>query len=1165
MKRLILFLIIGLLTQFAFAQDALLLKTPTNDQVISGGDYFSISWESSNVDNIKIEYSLDGGISWSTIINSYPSSASKYAWLVPAKPTKKGKIRISDIENINIASVNPGNFIISEPTLKLDVDSTTSLVRGNAFKFGWKSQTVEKINIYYSINGGTDYTLIRKGYPSLAEAFTWIVPELNSSTIRLKIESADSSAISSIWNSPLISNPVSSNKKFLGGSFDGHSGVSNTSPKLSLLFPLGDETFAASSIQTLKWDSNNIEFIKIEFSIDNGLNWLTINESYPANAKKYEWRVPPNITNTGLIRISSIESPTLKALNIIPFKIPLKSIAIFNPEDNYFVKDQPIPISWVNNGVDFLSIKYRENKAKPWKSITNSVSALLLNYIWIPPTTLITDSLEFKISSTDNSVQDSSKTFLRVKPANNSTSKYKGGSYDGFSQVSNLKANIQILNPLAGLKLNGLSKTLITWKSENIEDIDIYLSVNNGKSWTVINKNYSANAMKYDWEIPATPTVSGLIKISSSNDSTINSVSGVFQIIDGYIKLTSGTKSNGDANSIIPISWTHSGVSKLNVYLKQKSLTNWTKIIDNYQADAGSYLFINTQEMNGLFDIKVVSADNSLISDSIAVNFEKSLNSITPSKYKGGSYDGHANRSNISKILVTKPLAGEVLISGTKYLITWSTVNVSDSVKIEYTTDNGKNWKIISVAVDSKLGTYQWTVPGSTLPKTGQKLKNSGNFYVSEFTDECKIRISETGSQDEIVGLSNSTFKISSSGSNAAKQTLIFNEITDKTFGATPFTISATASSGLPITFSIVSGPATISGNIITLTGAGIVVVKASQAGNANFDGVSAEQTFKVLQASQTLNFKEIADKIFGSKPFEISATASSGLPVTFSIVSGPATIFENTITLTGSGTVVVKGVQEGNANYQSVQELKTFRIRELPINNFTIRTISSTCVSSDNGKIEIKVENKLNYTAIIKGQGLDKPYSFTDSLKITNLKPGTYSLCITVEGLKDYVQCYELIITEPKELKTYISINRNTNFIDLTLAGSSTYTIELNGKQYKTKLPFISLPLEKGNNNIKIYTDIPCQGVISKNFEGFSPLLVYPNPFLDILKIDLREISSNSKIVITDATGKTVYSGINNNIGGIFEINLTHLNPGTYYVQIITNDVVITNKVLKL
>lgn len=1165
MRNLILIIILSLLAKFTFAQDALLLKTPTNGQVISGGDYFNISWESSNVDNIKIEYSLDGGSSWATIISSYPASASKYSWLVPARPSKKGKIRISDIENNTIASVNPGNFIISEPYLKLDIDSTLTVVKGNAFRLAWKSQTVEKINIYYSTNESTNYSLVRKNYPALVETFTWIVPEIKGSTIKLKIESADSSAISSTWNSTIISNPISSNSKFLGGSFDGHTGVSNISPKLSLLFPLGNETFTTSSIQTLKWDSNNIEYIKIEFSADNGLNWSTINDAYPAYAKKLDWRVPSNITSTGIIRISSVENAALKASNIIPFKIPLKSIALEKFDENYYIKDQAINIAWINNGVDFLSIKYRNNKDTPWKSITNSVSASLLNYIWIPPTSLITDSLEFKISSIDNSVQDSSKTLLSIKPANNSFTKYKGGSYDGFSQVSNLKASIQILNPLTGLKLNGLTKTLITWNSENIEDIDIYLSVNNGKSWTIINKNYSANAKKYDWEIPATPTVSGLIKISSSNDSTINSVSGVFQIIDGFIKLTSRTKFNGDANSIIPISWTHSGVSKLNVYLKQQSLKNWTKIIDNYQADAGSYLFINTQELNGLFDIKVASSDKSLISDSISVNFERTINSITPSKFKGGSYDGHAYRSNISKILVTKPQAGEVLVAGTKYLITWSTVNVSDSVKIEYTTDNGKTWKTISVAVDSKLGTYQWTVPGSTLPKTGQKSRQGSIFNVSEFTDGCKIRISETGSQDEIVGLSNSTFSISSSESNAAKQTLIFNEIKAKTFGEIPFTISAIASSGLPITFSVISGPATISGNIITLTGAGTIIVKALQAGNANFKEVSAEQTFKALQATQTLNFKEIADKSFGSAPFEISATASSGLPVTFSIVSGPATIFGNKITLTGTGTVVVKAIQEGDTNYQSAQELRIFRISELPFSNFTIRTISSTCVSSDNGKIEIKAEKKLNYNASITSIGLNKQYSFTDSLKITNLKAGTYSLCITVDGIKDYVQCYELVITEPKELKTYISINKNTNFIDLTLAGSSSYTIELNGKQYKTNLSFVSFPLEKGNNNIKVYTDIPCQGVITKNIDGFSALLVYPSPFTDILKIDLREILSNSKIVITNIAGKTVYSGLNNDIGGILEINLTHLIPGAYYVQIITNNLVITNKVLKL
>jgi hypothetical protein len=229
------------------------------------------------------------------------------------------------------------------------------------------------------------------------------------------------------------------------------------------------------------------------------------------------------------------------------------------------------------------------------------------------------------------------------------------------------------------------------------------------------------------------------------------------------------------------------------------------------------------------------------------------------------------------------------------------------------------------------------------------------------------------------------------------------------------------------------------------------------------------------------------------------------------------------------------------------------------------VRTISSTCVSSDNGKIEIKAEKKLNYTASITSLSLNKTYSFTDSLGITNLKPGNYSICITIEGKKDFLQCYELIITEPKELKTYVSIDRNKNLINLTLAGSTSYTIELNGKEYKTNLSYISIPLEKGSNNIKISTNIPCQGVITRKIQGFSESLVYPNPFKDVLKIDLREILSNTQIVITNAAGKTVYSALSNKYGDILEIDLTHLTPGAYYVRLSTNDLVITNKVVKL
>src|SRR5439155_10218408 len=49
-------------------------------------------------------------------------------------------------------------------------------------------------------------------------------------------------------------------------------------------------------------------------------------------------------------------------------------------------------------------------------------------------------------------------------------------------------------------------------------------------------------------------------------------------------------------------------------------------------------------------------------------------------------------------------------------------------------------------------------------------------------------------------------------------------------------TLSVTSTSGLPVAYSLVSGPATLSGNVLTITGVGTVVVKAGQIGNADYN-----------------------------------------------------------------------------------------------------------------------------------------------------------------------------------------------------------------------------------------------------------------------------------------------------------------------------------------
>ncbi len=160
------------------------------------------------------------------------------------------------------------------------------------------------------------------------------------------------------------------------------------------------------------------------------------------------------------------------------------------------------------------------------------------------------------------------------------------------------------------------------------------------------------------------------------------------------------------------------------------------------------------------------------------------------------------------------------------------------------------------------------------------------------------------------------SFAVSGSVATKLPQTISFAALAGKTFGDAPFALTATASSGLPVSFSVKSGPATLSGATVTLTGAGTVVIEATQAGSSTYHPASSvEQSFVVNKAAQTISFAALPAKTFGDAPFALTATASSGLPVSFRITGGPASLSGNLLTITGPGTVSVEASQAGNAN----------------------------------------------------------------------------------------------------------------------------------------------------------------------------------------------------------------------------------------------------------
>jgi hypothetical protein len=132
------------------------------------------------------------------------------------------------------------------------------------------------------------------------------------------------------------------------------------------------------------------------------------------------------------------------------------------------------------------------------------------------------------------------------------------------------------------------------------------------------------------------------------------------------------------------------------------------------------------------------------------------------------------------------------------------------------------------------------------------------------------------------------------------------------------FSISATASSGLPVTISSTSPTiCTISGNALTPVAVGTCTYVVSQAGDSTYLAVDANKSFVVSGYPQSITFDSPTPQTLGSLPFSVSATASSGLAVAYSSLSPTVcSVLDVNVTLVAVGTCLLQATQPGDSNY---------------------------------------------------------------------------------------------------------------------------------------------------------------------------------------------------------------------------------------------------------
>ncbi|GLC23682.1 MBG domain-containing protein [Roseisolibacter agri] len=256
-----------------------------------------------------------------------------------------------------------------------------------------------------------------------------------------------------------------------------------------------------------------------------------------------------------------------------------------------------------------------------------------------------------------------------------------------------------------------------------------------------------------------------------------------------------------------------------------------------------------------------------------------------------------------------------------------------------------------SVAVDAATGTYGGTTTlkatlTSGSPATGVNGKTitfrlNGNSVGSATTNVSGVATltgvsltginagsyaagTNTGVAASFVG--DASYTASSGGATLtvgkADQTITFGALAGKSFGDAAFTVSATASSGLAVSFSVGStDKCTISGSTVTITGAGSCTVTASQAGNTNYNAAaSVPQSFSIAKKAATISLSALNATYDGTAKAAVATTDPAGL-------AGVAITYDGVTTVpTAAGSYAVVASLT-NDNYQATNATGTLVI----------------------------------------------------------------------------------------------------------------------------------------------------------------------------------------------------------------------------------------------
>lgn len=265
-------------------------------------------------------------------------------------------------------------------------------------------------------------------------------------------------------------------------------------------------------------------------------------------------------------------------------------------------------------------------------------------------------------------------------------------------------------------------------------------------------------------------------------------------------------------------------------------------------------------------------------------------------------------------------------------------------------------------------------------------------------------------------GAYNKSYTLSGTAINKIDQTITFNVSANKKIGDADFNLTATASSLLPVTYTSSNlAVARINNNVVTIVGAGTTTITAKQNGNVTYNAApDITQELTVSKIDQTISFAPLPAKFVGDADFDLTATTTSGLQITYTS-SNPfvATITNNTVTIVGSGTSTITAIQSGDAMYNAAVSVS---------HDLVVSTTTTGISLAQTNLISVYPNPCTNYVVIESGK------AFMDNCKVNiyNLQ----GILVDVEIVNGTATSYTLYIADLASGTYIVEIVKNNEVL---------------------------------------------------------------------------------------------------------------------------------------